>query len=40
LSLRLTSQPLLAEILDGWFAGEASDEPDDTSNINHVNEIR
>lgn len=39
LSLRLTSQPLLTEILDGWFAGEASTEPDDTANIKHVNEI-
>lgn len=39
LSLRLTSQPLLTEILDGWFAGEASTEPDDKANIEHVNEI-
>ena len=39
LSLRLTSQPLLTEILDGWFAGEASTEPDDRANIEHVNEI-
>ncbi len=36
LSLRLTSQPLLTEILDGWFAGIASMEPDDRANITHV----
>src|SRR5881398_2923564 len=29
LSLRLTSQAELDEILDAWFAGSASDEPDD-----------
>jgi ribose 5-phosphate isomerase B len=40
LSLRLTSAPQLIEILDGWFAGVASEEPDDTANIEHVNEIR
>jgi len=39
LSLRLTSQPLLTEILDGWFAGEASTDPDDAANIAHVDEI-
>jgi ribose 5-phosphate isomerase B len=39
LSLRLTSAPLLTEILDGWFAGEASDAPDDQANIAHVDEI-
>ncbi len=39
LSLRLTSQPLLTEILDGWFAGEASTDADDRANIEHVNEI-
>jgi ribose 5-phosphate isomerase B len=39
LSLRLTSAPLLTEILDGWFAGEPSDDPDDRANINHVDEI-
>jgi len=39
LSLRLTSQPLLTEILDGWFAGEPSEAPEDAANIKHVNEI-
>ena len=40
LSLRLTSAPLLTEILDGWFAGTTSEEPDDVANIKHVDEIR
>jgi ribose 5-phosphate isomerase B len=40
LSLRLTSAPQLTEILDGWFASAVSEEPDDTANIEHVNEIR
>jgi ribose 5-phosphate isomerase B len=39
LSLRLTSAPLLTEILDGWFAGEASAAADDQANIAHVDEI-
>jgi ribose 5-phosphate isomerase B len=39
LSLRLTSAPLLTEILDGWFAGEASEDADDQANIAHVDEI-
>ena len=39
LSLRLTSAPLLTEILDGWFAGEPSTEPADAANIAHVGEI-
>ncbi|MGB3437970.1 MAG: RpiB/LacA/LacB family sugar-phosphate isomerase [Actinophytocola sp.] len=39
LSLRLTSAPLLTEILDGWFAGEPSAEPGDRANIAHVDEI-
>jgi ribose 5-phosphate isomerase B len=39
LSLRRTSEPLLEEILDAWFASEASDEPDDVENIRHVGEI-
>jgi ribose 5-phosphate isomerase B len=39
LSLRLTSAPLLAEILDGWFAGSASDEESDVANIEHVDGI-
>ncbi|MEK6228022.1 MAG: RpiB/LacA/LacB family sugar-phosphate isomerase [Actinomycetota bacterium] len=39
LSLRTTSEPLLSEILDGWFEGERSDEHDDVANIRHVDEI-
>jgi ribose 5-phosphate isomerase B len=39
LSLRLTSAPLLTEILDGWFAGEPSEEADDKANIAHVADI-
>lgn len=39
LSLRTTSAPLLTEILDGWFAGEPSDDPADVANIRHVGEI-
>ena len=40
LSLRTTSEALLEEILDGWFAGEPSAEADDAANIRHVDEIR
>ncbi len=40
LSLRSTSEALLAEILDGWFEGEASMEHDDVANIRHVDEIQ
>ena len=39
LSLRLTSAPLLAEILDAWFAAAPSDEQDDRANIAHVDAI-
>ena len=39
LSLRLTSAPQLTEILDGWFAGTASDDESDQANIRHVDEI-
>jgi ribose 5-phosphate isomerase B len=39
LSLRTTSEPLLTEILDGWFESAASDEADDVANIRHVDEI-
>ncbi len=39
LSLRLTSAPLLTEILDGWFAGEPSEDADDRANIAHVDEL-
>jgi len=33
LSLRLTSRPLLVEMLDAWFAGEPSADPADRANI-------
>jgi ribose 5-phosphate isomerase B len=39
LSLRLTSEPELSEILDAWFAGSPSDEQGDRDNIAHVDEI-
>jgi ribose 5-phosphate isomerase B len=39
LSLRRTSPAVLEEILDAWFQGEASSEPDDVENIRHVDEI-
>jgi ribose 5-phosphate isomerase B len=40
LSLRTTSQPELAEILDAWFAARPSEEPGDVANVEHVAEIR
>ncbi|MFI8091658.1 RpiB/LacA/LacB family sugar-phosphate isomerase [Streptomyces sp. NPDC086080] len=33
LSLRLTSAPLLKEILDAWFAASPSDDPEDRRNV-------
>jgi ribose 5-phosphate isomerase B len=39
LSLRSTSEALLGEILDGWFAGEPSSDEDDRANVEHVDEI-
>src|SRR5262245_44501099 len=39
LSLRATSEAVLTEILDAWFAGEPSGEADDLANIRHVDEI-
>jgi ribose 5-phosphate isomerase B len=39
LSLRATSEPLLGEILDAWFTGEPSHEPDDRANVEHLEEI-
>jgi ribose 5-phosphate isomerase B len=39
LSLRLTSQAALGEILDAWFAGRRSEDPQDAANIEHVAEI-
>jgi ribose 5-phosphate isomerase B len=39
LSLRLTSEAQVGEILDAWFAGAPSDEDEDRANIAHVDEI-
>src|ERR671935_1832055 len=39
LSLRATSEAELGEILDAWFAGEASGDADDTANVEHIAEI-
>jgi ribose 5-phosphate isomerase B len=39
LSLRSTSEAELAEILDGWFAGEPSSDADDAANVEHIKEI-
>jgi ribose 5-phosphate isomerase B len=40
LSLRLTSEAQLGEILDAWFAGEPSADAGDRANVEHVDEIR
>jgi ribose 5-phosphate isomerase B len=39
LSLRLTSEPLLKEILDAWFAGQASEDAEDRGNVEHVERL-
>lgn len=39
LSLRATSEAVLGEILDAWFAGEPSPDEDDAANVRHVDEI-
>ena len=39
LSLRATSEAELLEILDAWFGGSSSAEPDDVENIAHLSEI-
>jgi ribose 5-phosphate isomerase B len=39
LSLRATSEALLAEILDGWFESGPSGDPGDEANVRHVDEI-
>jgi ribose 5-phosphate isomerase B len=36
LSLRTTSEAVLGEILDAWFATEPSAEPDDVANVRQV----
>ncbi|MEU0005599.1 RpiB/LacA/LacB family sugar-phosphate isomerase [Streptomyces sp. NPDC006314] len=39
LSLRLTSEPVLKEILDAWFAAEPSQDPDDVRNVARVGRL-
>ena len=39
LSLRTTSEPVLDEILDAWFDGAPSPDPDDRANVAHLAEI-
>ena len=39
LSLRTTSEPLLAEILDAWLEAEPSPDADDRANVEHLGEI-
>lgn len=39
LSLRLTSEAELEEILDAWFAGEPSPDADDRANVAHLTEL-
>ena len=39
LSLRSTSAAELEEILDAWFAGSSSGDPDDVENVAHLSEI-
>ena len=39
LSLPLTSQAALEEILDAWFTGSASGDSDDLENVAHLTEI-
>lgn len=39
LSLRLTSGPVLREILDAWFAGAPSDDPEDRRNVDRVRRL-
>jgi ribose 5-phosphate isomerase B len=39
LSLRTTSQAVLEEILDAWFAARPSSDPGDVANVEHLDEI-
>src|SRR5689334_17369028 len=39
ISLRSTSEAELGEILDAWFAGAPSSEPDDVANIEHLGDL-
>ncbi|MFF5498394.1 RpiB/LacA/LacB family sugar-phosphate isomerase [Streptomyces aquilus] len=36
LGLRLTSEPLMREILDAWFAAEAGEDPEDRANVERL----
>jgi ribose 5-phosphate isomerase B len=40
LSLRLTSAPLLEEILEAWFGADPSTDAADAANVAHVDQIR
>ncbi|MGW0911803.1 RpiB/LacA/LacB family sugar-phosphate isomerase [Streptomyces sp. NPDC002784] len=39
LSLRLTSEPLLKEILDAWFTAEASQDAEDLRNVAYIERL-
>jgi ribose 5-phosphate isomerase B len=39
LSLRAVGEGVLGEILDAWFATEASVEPDDVANVERIDEL-
>ncbi|MET8246609.1 RpiB/LacA/LacB family sugar-phosphate isomerase [Streptomyces sp. NPDC005202] len=39
LSLRLTSEPLMKEILDAWFAAAPSEDAEDRENVAHVGRL-
>ncbi|MFT4048299.1 MAG: RpiB/LacA/LacB family sugar-phosphate isomerase [Solirubrobacterales bacterium] len=39
LSLRLTTQFVLAEVFDAWFSAEPSSDPADAANVAHLGEI-
>jgi ribose 5-phosphate isomerase B len=39
LSLRATSEAVLGEILDGWFSGTPSEDPEDRANVEHILEL-
>ncbi|MFJ9243473.1 RpiB/LacA/LacB family sugar-phosphate isomerase [Streptomyces sp. NPDC101776] len=39
LSLRLTSEPLLKEILDAWFTAAPSEDADDRENVSRIGQL-
>ncbi|MFD9302929.1 RpiB/LacA/LacB family sugar-phosphate isomerase [Streptomyces sp. NPDC060048] len=39
LSLRLTSEPLLKEILDAWFTASVSTDPEDQENVARIEQL-